>query len=109
VYKRIKELGDTLRKGLSELPNVELITPIDMAAGLTTFKVKDIPGIEVQRQLWTRGKIQPRALSEGGIRYSTHIYNNTDEIDRSLEIIKQLSHTFPPSHTGKFFSQSTHQ
>ena len=90
VYKRIKELGDRLRKGLSELPNVELITPLDMAAGLTTFKVKDIEGIEVQRQLWTRGKIQPRALSEGGIRYSTHIYNNTDEVDRSLEIIKQL-------------------
>lgn len=90
VYRRIKELGDRLRHGLSELPNVEIVTPLDMAAGLTTFKVKDTPGEKVQHQLWTRGKIQPRALSEGGIRYSTHIYNNEDEIDRSINIIRQL-------------------
>ncbi len=91
VYDRIKQLGDRLRAGLEELPNVELVTPRDMAAGLTTFKVRDVEGEEVQRQLWERGKIQPRALREGrGVRYSTHIYNSEDEVDHSIEIIKQL-------------------
>ncbi len=91
VYKRIKELGDRLRAGLNELPNVEVVTPLDMAAGLTTFKVRNIEGEEAQRQLWERGKIQPRALGEGnGVRYSTHIYNSVDEVDRSIDIIRQL-------------------
>ena len=91
VYARIKELGDRLRKGLTELPNVQVLTPPDMAAGLTTFKVTDIEGAQVQQQLWEKGKIQPRALGEGkGTRYSTHIYNNEDEIDRSIDIIRQL-------------------
>jgi selenocysteine lyase/cysteine desulfurase len=90
VYTRIKELGDRLRQELHELPHVEVVTPLDIAAGLTTFKVKDVEGEEVQRRLWERGKIQPRALSEGNVRYSTHIYNNEDEVDRSIAIIKNL-------------------
>lgn len=91
VYRRIKELGDRLRSGLSELSNVEVVTPLEMAAGLTTFKVEGVEGEEVQRQLWEKGKIQPRALGEGkGVRYSTHIYNFEEEVDRSIEIIKKL-------------------
>ncbi|MCW4012808.1 MAG: hypothetical protein NWF07_07425, partial [Candidatus Bathyarchaeota archaeon] len=82
---------DRLRTGLTELPNVQVLTPLDMAAGLTTFKVTGVEGEQVQNELWEKGKIQPRALGEGrGTRYSTHIYNSEDEIDRSINIIQQL-------------------
>lgn len=92
VYSRIKELGDRLRYGLRQLDNVEVVTPVDyMCAGLTTFKVKNIEDRLVQSTLWEKGKIQPRALSEGrGIRYSTHIYNSEDEVDRTLEILSSM-------------------
>jgi isopenicillin-N epimerase len=92
VYDRIRELGDRLRAGLTKIDGVEIVTPCDsMCAGLTTFKVHGVEDKEVQAQLWARGKIQPRALSEGkGIRYSTHIYNSEDEMDRTLAIINDL-------------------
>jgi len=92
VYHRIRELGDRLRAGLAKIDGVEIVTPLDsMCAGLTTFKVRGVDDKEVQNQLWARGKIQPRALSEGrGIRYSTHIYNSEDEVDRTLAIVNDL-------------------
>ena len=92
VYDRIKELGDRLRAGLRGIDGVEIVTPVEsMCAGLTTFKVKGVEDKAVQDTLWERGMIQPRALSEGrGIRYSTHIYNSEDEVDRTLEILRDL-------------------
>ena len=93
VYGRIKELGDRLRRGLGQVDGVEIVTPVhpEMCAGLTTFKVGGVEDREVQDELWRRERIQPRALREGkGVRYSTHIYNSEDEIDRTLQIIEEL-------------------
>ncbi|MBT7913038.1 aminotransferase class V-fold PLP-dependent enzyme [Candidatus Bathyarchaeota archaeon] len=92
VYDRIRDLGGRLRAGLAIMGEVEIVTPLDsMCAGLTTFKVHGVEDKEVQNQLWKRGKIQPRALSEGrGIRFSTHIYNSEDEVDRTLAILNDL-------------------
>jgi isopenicillin-N epimerase len=93
VYRRIKELGDRLRRGLGRMDGVEIVTPVhpEMCAGLTTFKVDGVEDRKVQDELWRRGRIQPRALREGkGVRYSTHIYNSEDEIDRTLQIVEEL-------------------
>jgi isopenicillin-N epimerase len=93
VYKRIKELGDRLRQGLIRIDGTEIVTPVhpEMCAGLTTFKVGGVEDRKVQDELWNRERIQPRALREGkGVRYSTHIYNSEDEIDRTLQIIEEL-------------------
>jgi selenocysteine lyase/cysteine desulfurase len=93
VYERIKELGDYLRWGLTQIEGTEIVTSLhsDMCSGLTTFKVAGIEDSALQDELWKRGKIQPRALRENkGIRYSTHIYNSEEEINRTLGIIKEL-------------------
>ncbi len=93
VQRRIKELGDRLRQGLSRMDGTEIVTPVhpEMCAGLTTFKVDGVEDRELQDELWRRGRIQPRALRGGrGVRYSTHIYNSEDEIDRTLQIIEEL-------------------
>ena len=94
VYKRIKELGDHMRQGLSQIEETNIVTSVHpkMCSGLTTFKVKGIEDQKLQDELWRRGKIQPRALRDGkGVRYSTHIYNSEEEINRTLEIIKELT------------------
>jgi selenocysteine lyase/cysteine desulfurase len=93
VYRRINELGDRLRQGLIRMDGTEIVTPVhpEMCAGLTTFKVGGVEDRELQDELWRRGRIQPRALRGGrGVRYSTHIYNSEDEIDRTLQIIEEL-------------------
>lgn len=93
VYGKIKELGDRLRRGLSGIGDVEIVTPVhpEMCSGLTTFKVEGVEDRTVQDKLWRREMIQPRALREGkGVRYSTHIYNSVEEIDRALQIISDL-------------------
>jgi len=94
VYRRIKELGDRLRQGLDQVKGMEIVTPVhpQMSSGLTTFKVDGVEGKALQNELWKRGKIQPRALGENrGVRYSTHIYNSEEEIDRTLQIIDELT------------------
>jgi len=93
VQRRIKELGDRLRQGLGQMGGTEIVTPVhpEMCAGLTTFKVGGVEDRKLQDELGRRGRIQPRALREGkGVRYSTHIYNSEDEIDRTLQIIEEL-------------------
>ena len=93
VQRRIKELGDRLRQGLNRMDGTEIVTPVhpEMCAGLTTFKVDGVEDRELQEELWMRGRIQPRALRGGrGVRYSTHIYNSEDEIDRTLQIIEEM-------------------
>jgi len=93
VYRRIKELGDCLRQGLIRMDGTEIVTPVhpEMCAGLTTFKVGGVEDRELQEELWRRGRIQPRALRGGrGVRYSTHIDNSENEIDRTLQIIEEL-------------------
>ncbi|MBC8223081.1 hypothetical protein H8E65_00720 [Candidatus Bathyarchaeota archaeon] len=71
-----------------------MVTPLhpQMSSGLTTFKVDGIEGKALQDELWRKGKIQPRALREDrGVRYSTHIYNSEREIDRTLQIIGEMT------------------
>jgi isopenicillin-N epimerase len=94
VYRRIKELGDRLRRGLSLMEGVEVVTPLhpQMSSGLTTFRVDGVEGKALQDELWRRGRIQPRALREDrGVRYSTHIYNSECEIDRALQIMGEMT------------------
>ena len=89
---RIKFLGDYLRTGLKSISKVTIYssTHPDMSAGITTYGVEGIAGSELQKTLWEREKLQPR--QEGGelIRHSVHIYNNEDEIDRTLNVLQTL-------------------
>ncbi len=90
---RIKELGDHLRSGLQDLPNVEIhsATHPEMAAGITTYKVAGISGPDLQKTLWEKERLQPRSVGEELLRHSVHIYNNKEEIDRALKVIEALA------------------
>lgn len=92
VTDRIKYLGDYLRAGLKEIPNVTIYSSVhpDLCAGLTTYGVKGIKGVDLQKEMWTRKKLQPRAAGEHMIRHSTHIYNLESEIDAALAIVREV-------------------
>lgn len=90
--KRIKYLGDYLREKLSSLKNVKIesSTNINMCAGITTYKVDGIDGPNLQKTLWEKEKLQPRSVGKELLRHSVHIYNNENEIDRAISVIKNL-------------------
>lgn len=89
---RIKELGIYLREGLKDMPNVSIASSTNeaMAAGITTYSVAGISGPELQKTMWKKERLQPRSVGEKNIRHSVHIYNSKEEIDRALQLIKQL-------------------
>ena len=92
-FSRIKELGKYLRDGLKELPNVEIVSSHneDLCAGLTTYKVNNISGPDLQKTLWNRERLQPRSVGKELMRHSVHIYNNELEIDRAFKVINDIA------------------
>ncbi len=94
VQNRIKYLGDYLRDGLSRIPGIKTYSPSHpaMCAGITVYNLEGFTGVRLQDELWRRGRLRPRSLGDVyGVRHCTHIYNSTEEIDRSLRILRELS------------------
>ncbi|MDI6849841.1 MAG: aminotransferase class V-fold PLP-dependent enzyme [Candidatus Saccharicenans sp.] len=94
VYARIKDLGDYLRARLREISRIKILTPLhpEMAAGITVYSLEGLPANYIQDELWKRGRLRLRALGDGsGVRQSTHIYNSFAEIDRTVDILKDLA------------------
>ncbi|NPV83360.1 MAG: aminotransferase class V-fold PLP-dependent enzyme [Candidatus Aminicenantes bacterium] len=94
VYARIKALGDYLRTRLREVPGIKLFTPLhpEMAAGITVYNIEGLTGNFIQDELWKRARLRPRSMGEVyGVRQSTHIYNSFEEIDRTVDILKNLA------------------
>jgi selenocysteine lyase/cysteine desulfurase len=88
-------LSDRLYKGLQDLGDpVELLTPFEEKSRSTmvTFRISGMDykafGEEARNN-----KFRIRLVPESGleaIRISTHIYNNTDEVDRFVEMVSKL-------------------
>jgi isopenicillin-N epimerase len=94
VYERIKFLGDRLREGLRKINKVKIFSPIDneMCAGITVYNIEGWTGPKLQDEFWNRARMRPRASGpEFGVRHCTHIFNSPEEIDKALEIVKQLA------------------
>ena len=93
VQQRIKYLGDYLRAGLAGIPKVKLYTPSDakLNAGITVYGIEGYNGAQLQDEMWRRGRLRPRSSSGVALRQSTHIFNSTEEIDRTLRIVRELA------------------
>lgn len=93
VTDRIKYLGDYLRAGLEKIPKVTISSSVhpEMCAGITTYGIEGVKGLDLQNEMWRRKKLQPRSVGEHMIRHSTHIYNLEHEIDAALEIVRDLA------------------
>jgi isopenicillin-N epimerase len=88
VYARIKSLGDYLREGLKGVEGVEIYTSTHpaMCAGITSYNIAGLEPGKVMDELWTRKKIRIR-----GVRQCTHIYNSPEEIDATLEVVREMA------------------
>lgn len=94
VYQRIKFLGDRLRSGLRQNKKVKIFSAKEeaMSAGITLYTIEGLTGTQIQDAYWAKAKMRPRSQGDVyGVRHSTHIFNSTEEIDRALQIVNELS------------------
>ncbi len=94
VYQRIKFLGDRLRTGLRQNKKVKIFSAKEeaMSAGITLYTIEGLTGTQIQDAYWAKAKMRPRSQGDVyGVRHSTHIFNSTEEIDRALKIVNELS------------------
>lgn len=96
VGNRTKALSTHLINGIKDIPNVELLTPLEekSRAALVGFKMKNIEYGKLQGWLMEHYKIRVRGVPESGlnsIRVSTHIYNDFDDVNKLIEAIKEAS------------------
>jgi isopenicillin-N epimerase len=94
VYQRIKFLGDRLRMGLQQNKKVKIFSPKEEAicAGITLYNIEGMTGTQIQDAYWAKAKMRPRSQGDiFGVRHSTHIFNSTEEIDRAIKIVNELS------------------
>jgi len=98
VYERIKFLGEKLRDGLRNIPNVKIFSPEDerMCSGITVFTINGWSGVKLQDAFWDRERMRPRSMGPVyGLRQCTHIFISEHEIDRSLALTRQLASEKP--------------
>ncbi len=94
VHERIKFLGDRLRAGLRKINKVKIYSPEDnaMCSGITVYNIDGFTGTKLQDAFWEKARMRPRASGEVfGVRHCTHIFNSPEEIDKALNIVKQLA------------------
>jgi selenocysteine lyase/cysteine desulfurase len=94
VNRRIKYLGNYVQQGLLSLGDkIELITPAEEQSycGVNSFRIKDVPYNEFYKTCF-QNNIRVRAVPENGIdciRVSTHIYNNRQEVDSLIDLVRR--------------------
>ena len=93
VSDQIARLSGYLKRQLAEIPGVRLWTPLEWerSSGLVSFQVVDRDETALQKR-FVDSKLYPRTLGKGSgkIRVSTALFNNEDEIDRLLGVIRDF-------------------
>jgi selenocysteine lyase/cysteine desulfurase len=95
VQARIHALAGQLKRGLAEIPNVKLLTPMsdELSSGIVVF---DIPGKgaeEVERALHAHGiiaSITPKR-QQAHPRLTPAVFNTPEEIERTLAAVRAVA------------------
>jgi selenocysteine lyase/cysteine desulfurase len=95
VAKRGRELASYFRKGLSELNEVEILTPeaTEFSASMITFKIKGKDNLKINQQIGREYKIRLRGIYENdlnAIRVSFAVFNTFKEINNLLIALKEV-------------------
>jgi len=96
VWARDQALSTHLTQGLSEIKNVEVMTPISEAerGAMITFKMKNIEMAKLQSFLAEKYRLRTRGVGEAnlnGLRISTHIYNNFEEVEKAIAGVREAA------------------
>lgn len=95
VETRVRALATHAKTQLKALPSVELKTNLEpgLSAGVVKFKLRNVPTKRAYDTLWEKHRIATSPTLSGdaeGVRFSAHIYNSMEQIDRAVAAVKAL-------------------
>jgi isopenicillin-N epimerase len=94
VRERIRFLADRLRSGLQQIPGAKINSPVhpELAGAVVVYGLEGVHAERLMDELWNRGRLRPRSVGDPlGIRHSCQIYNNEEEIDATLDIVRDVA------------------
>jgi selenocysteine lyase/cysteine desulfurase len=96
VGARVEALASRAKSALAALGHVELKTNLEpeLSGGVVKFRLQHIPTARAYELLWKRHRLAIAMTAGGeseGIRFSPHIYNSPDEIDRAVAAASELA------------------
>lgn len=92
AWRRMRSLTGMLKEGLKTAPNVRLHTPAkwEHSCAMTSFSVEGVSGERLAAELYERRRIRVRHVEEiDGIRVSTALFNNEEEIRRLIDAARK--------------------
>ena len=96
IEARTRALADHVKKALVKLPNLRMKTNLEpeLSAGVVKFQLQRMPTQQAYDTLYERRRIAIAMTASGdseGLRFSPHVYNDTEEIDRAVEEVRKLT------------------
>jgi selenocysteine lyase/cysteine desulfurase len=96
VEARVRTLATHAKTQLRAIPHVELKTNMEsgLSAGVIKFRLRDVPTRRAYNQLWERHRIGIAMTASGdseGLRFSPHIYNSIEQIDRAIAAVREAA------------------
>ncbi len=88
IENRVKTLNSYLKEEISEkLPDIKFITPrsSQFSAGVTILEIPDETRGDLFQKLYQKHNIA--CAPTGGLRFSPHIYNTKDDLDRIVDAL----------------------
>jgi selenocysteine lyase/cysteine desulfurase len=95
VEARIRALATHAKTKLQDIPQVELKTNMEpaLSGGVIKFRLRNVPTRRAYDTLWERYRISIAMTASSdseGLRFSPHIYNSIDQIDRAVAAVRAL-------------------
>jgi isopenicillin-N epimerase len=96
VESRARALAMHVKKQLSQIPYVQLKTNLqpELSGGVVKFQISRKPTKQVYDTLYEKHRISLAMTASGdaeGLRFSPHIYNEMEELDRAAAAVRELA------------------
>lgn len=95
IESRVRALATRAKTELAKLPNVQIKTnhEPELSAGVIKFRLSNVPTKRAYDTLWEKHRIAIAMTASGeseGLRFSPHIYNSFEDIDRAVAAVKAI-------------------
>jgi len=96
VEARMRTLAARIKSQLREIPGVQLKTSMDprLSGGVVKFRLTKMAPEAAYKAMWERHRMAIAMTATGdaeGIRFSPHVYNSPEEMDRAVAAVKELA------------------